>query len=202
MRSFVRKLDAGPSAVAGNGLIDRRALLGRERRLQALWHRAGACHGRSGGTARQRAVGGRTLESRGRHGDATLSGALALREGGGALYRQSRQSAAQFSSAHTTSSLARHHHTERPALHDLSWRCTGYRSGAAQARHPWPGEASTCFYPGVARALSADLAHWFRGMRRQQRAVVLERTAAGERAGAAWACLLRGMDWCPFIDAA
>ena len=28
MRSFMRKLDAGPSAVAGNGLIDRRALLG------------------------------------------------------------------------------------------------------------------------------------------------------------------------------
>ena len=69
-----------------------------------------------------------------------------------------------------------------------------HRSGEAPPGDPRSGEAAAGLHARCACALSDGVAHGVRRMRRQQRAAVLERADAGQRAGAARPGLVRRVD--------
>ncbi len=98
--------------------------------------------------------------------------------------------------------LQRHGNAQRPVLHHCAYRTAGHRPGTAQARHPRPGEAAAGLHRRLAGALPDGDPHAFRRVQRQQRADVLERADAGHRAGAARAGLQRRMDRRAALDLA
>ena len=179
--------DPTSEPVAGNGLLNRRMLLGRGAML------AGA-------------IGAGPLGS--------LTGAAAEPPAGGALtdppwslepgatiepyQRPSRFEKDVVRTLSNPNGLAGHpgartpHHllngTITPnGLHFVvvAWRRSRHRSGQAPTGDPRPGEAAAGLHPRRARPISDGDARDLPRMRRQQRAAVFARAAAGQRAGAA-----------------
>src|SRR2546428_48908 len=70
----------------------------------------------------------------------------------------------------------------------------GAALAAAMTGYTLARPAAAAVYPRRARALSDGVAHDLCRMRRQQRSAVFPRAHPGERAGAARAGILRGMD--------
>ena len=143
---------------------------------------------------RRRAAEGRSVEPRCRHRSTAYSVPSRFEKHVVRTLSNPEGRAAHAARAHAAPSAQRHDHAERPALRHLALGRSGHRSRAAPAGDPRPGEAPAGVHARCARALSDGVAHELRRVRRQQRAAVLQRAAAGERAGAARAGLLRGMD--------
>ena len=89
--------------------------------------------------------------------------------------------------------LRGHHHAQRPALHHHACRHSGHRSRPAQARHPRDGAAAAGIHRREPDALPDGVARGLHRMRRQQCAAVLQRADPGQPAGAAWSLVLRRM---------
>jgi hypothetical protein len=88
--------------------------------------------------------------------------------------QQSEQRVPDFARAHPAPDAARYDNAQRPVLLDLPFRHSRYRSGAAQAGHPRASEAAAGLHPGVAVALPDGHAHAFPRMQRQFGADVLQ----------------------------
>jgi len=118
-----RQLESLPP-VAGNGLIDRRALLGRGVMFASA---AAAGVGSTVGAAAEPLVEGPWSNEVG----AVIPAYQVASRFEKHVVRtvdNPGQCAAQLARPHAASSVARHHHAERPALHDLPWWRAGHRS--------------------------------------------------------------------------
>ncbi len=156
------------SEVAGNGLLDRRALLGR-----GMFFAGVAAAGV--GTVeqrRRRSFAGRSLEHGAGGADPALWRAGEIREQGRPHAHQSQQRGAHQQWPHAASSPRRHHHAERLALRGGAIRLPGYRSREAPPGDPRSRQAAAGVRPRGARALPQGHAHPVRRMRRQQRAAL------------------------------
>ena len=161
------------------------------RRSRARGSHDGLHAGQTGG---RRAPGRRPVEQRAGHECPGLRRTFALREKRRAHAQQPERRAPDSARPYAASPAPGHIHPERPSLRDLARRRRRYRSGEAPPGDPWPGQAAAAVYPRRARALSDGVAHDLCRMRRQQCAAVFPRAHPGERAGAARAGVLRGMD--------
>ena len=193
------KRAGGPEAVAGNGLLDRRALLGRGIMF------AGAAATGVGTSLTSAAAEPLKDEPWSRmQGTITpvLQSAVALREERGAHAQQSERRAAHPARAHAASVAQRRDHAER--LHFTINHSGIPDIDPAQHRLVIHGmvKQPKVFTLDDARALSDGHAPALRRMRRQQRADVLQRADAGDAAGAARARLLRRMDRRAALDPA
>ena len=123
--------------VAGNGLLDRRALLGGG---LALAGAMGTGVSSTGAAAEPLKDAPWSLEI----GAVTppLQTRVAVRETRRPCAQQSSERDADFACPHAASFTQRHGHAQQPALHHQSFRNSGYRPGTAQARHPRHGEAA------------------------------------------------------------
>ena len=108
----------------------------------------------------------------------------------------------QLARAHAAPSARRYRHAERPALLYRSLRRAEHRPGPAQARDPRHGAPAAGIHAGDAVALPARHPHDFLGMRRQFGADVLQRAAAGDGAGDPRPRLQRRMDRRAAVDPA
>ena len=166
--------------VAGNGLIDRRALLGQRRVLAgALRHRRVA-HRR-----RRRAAEGRSLEPGARREDAAAAGAVAVREERGA-HAEQPENEMRTSHARTP------HHLLNGTVTPNSLHFSINHSGIPDID---PAKHRLVIHGMVKQPLAFTLEtlsryplvdpHGVRRVQRQLRADVLQRAGAGDRAGAA-----------------
>ena len=140
MPSKIQASPRSPQQVAGNGLSTAARCSAAASCLPAR-QRRGSCRRSLTGAAAEPLVDGPwSHRSRRRH--PALPDAVAVREARRAHGRQSGQRAAQFARPHAAPSAQRHHHAQRPALHDLPrWRAR-HRSGQASPRDPRSGEAA------------------------------------------------------------
>ena len=136
-------------AVAGNGLINRRALLGQGVALAG----AAGISGTTGAAAEPLKDEAWSLAF-GEVTPALQTPSRFEKEVTRAL-EQSEGRVPQLACAHAASPAQRHHHAERAALLDQPLRHAGHRSGQAQAGDPRHGEAAARVHARDAVALSA-----------------------------------------------
>ena len=141
--------------VAGNGLLHRRALLGRGIMVAGAMS-AGAAGALTGAAAETLTEA--PWKSRAGRRNTTLRAPLALRKGRGPHRRQSKERAERLARADAASSAEGDNHAERPAFHDPARRHSRHRSCSAHAADPRHGQAAAEFtvdsllrYPMVTR---------------------------------------------------
>ena len=195
-----RRVGATPpiEQVAGNGLLDRRALLAR-RRHGGRRDDAPAPRSPARPPSRSRTIRGAWRWARPCR---PIRWPSRFEKNVVRTLQQSEQRVPQLACAHAASSAAGHGHAQRPVLHHHAFRPAGHRSGPAQARHPRAGEAAAGLHGRVAVALSDGDAHAFPRVQRQLGADVLQRAAAGDRPGAARPRFECRMDRRAAVDAA
>ena len=179
--------------VAGNGLLDRRALLGRGIMFAGAMT-TGVGTALTGAAAEPLKDDPWSLEM-----GAVVAGLLQVpsrfEKNVVRTLQQSQQRVPQLARAHAAPSAATARSRPTACTSSISHSgAAGHRSGPAPARDPRPGQAAAGLHARVAVALSDGDAHGVRRVRRQQRADVLQRAGAGQRAGAARARLQRRMD--------
>ncbi len=186
--------------VAGNGLIHRRALLGRGIML------AGAMTAGAGASLTSAAAEPLKDDPWSLEMGAARRRRCRCRRGSRSTWcaRSSNPKTRipQLARPHAAPSAQRHDHAQRRCTSRSAIRPAGYRPRQAPARDPRPGEAAAGVHARSALALSDGDAHGVRRVRRQLRADVLQRAAAGDRAGAARPRFLLGMDRRAALDAA
>ena len=179
--------DPTSEAVAGNGLLNRRVLLGRGAILAGAIG-AAPLGSLTGAAAEPPADGALTDPPWSLEPGATIEPyqrPSRFEKRRRAHLEQSERPPGSPGRAHAASPAERRDHPERAAFRRVAWRRARYRSGQAPAGDPWPRQAAAGLYPRRARPVSDDDARDLSRMRRQQRAAVFARAAASQPAGAA-----------------